>query len=110
MAQNANKGTDLKPSRQSVPEPIPQPVNLSPGADAELTVVGIGASTGGFEAITELLENLPQQTGMAFVLVQRLDPKHESLFYAVAVLGSKTRLAVPAASILCWRRQNWPRS
>jgi chemotaxis response regulator CheB len=65
MAQNANKGTDLKPSRQSVPEPIPQPVNLSPGADAELTVVGIGASTGGFEAITELLENLPQQTGMA---------------------------------------------
>jgi two-component system CheB/CheR fusion protein len=41
-------------------------------------VVGIGASAGGLEAYTELLHNLPEKTGMAFVLVQHLDPKHTS--------------------------------
>ena len=41
-------------------------------------VVGVGASAGGLEAFTELLEHLPNDTGMAFVLIQHLDPKHES--------------------------------
>ena len=42
-------------------------------------IVGIGASAGGLEAFTQLLRNLPADTGMAFVLVQHLDPKHESM-------------------------------
>ncbi len=42
-------------------------------------VVGIGASAGGFEAYRELLQALPPDTGMAFVLVQHLDPGHESM-------------------------------
>jgi two-component system CheB/CheR fusion protein len=41
-------------------------------------IVGIGASAGGLEAFSELLRHLPEQTGMAFVLVQHLDPKHGS--------------------------------
>jgi two-component system CheB/CheR fusion protein len=41
-------------------------------------IVGVGASAGGLEAFTELLESLPLDTGMAFVLVQHLDPQHES--------------------------------
>lgn len=41
-------------------------------------IVGIGASAGGFEAFSDLLRYLPEQTGMAFVLVQHLDPTHES--------------------------------
>ena len=41
-------------------------------------IVGIGASAGGLEAFTQLLQNLPTDTGMAFVLVQHLDPDHES--------------------------------
>jgi two-component system CheB/CheR fusion protein len=41
-------------------------------------VVGVGASAGGLEAFTELLSHLPADTGMAFVLVQHLDPSHES--------------------------------
>ncbi|HEY9606009.1 MAG TPA: chemotaxis protein CheB [Allocoleopsis sp.] len=42
-------------------------------------VVGIGASAGGLEAFTQLLSHLPRDTGMAFVLIQHLDPKHKSL-------------------------------
>ena len=42
-------------------------------------VVGIGASAGGLEAFTRLLEHLPATTGMAYVFVQHLDPTHVSL-------------------------------
>ncbi|HEY8670756.1 MAG TPA: chemotaxis protein CheB, partial [Terriglobales bacterium] len=41
-------------------------------------IVGIGASAGGLEAFTQLLRHLPDNTGMAFVLVQHLDPNRES--------------------------------
>ena len=41
-------------------------------------VVGVGASAGGLEAFTQLLRHLPGDTGMSFVLVQHLDPDHES--------------------------------
>lgn len=41
-------------------------------------IVGVGASAGGFEAFIRILENLPADTGMAFVFVQHLDPTHES--------------------------------
>jgi two-component system CheB/CheR fusion protein len=41
-------------------------------------VVGIGASAGGLEAFTKLLEALPVDTGMAFVLIQHLGPLHKS--------------------------------
>jgi two-component system CheB/CheR fusion protein len=42
-------------------------------------VVGIGASAGGLEAFTSFLRALPADTGMAFVLVQHMDPTHESI-------------------------------
>ena len=42
-------------------------------------VVGVGASAGGFEAFVALLQGLPTDTGMAFILVQHMDPTHPSL-------------------------------
>lgn len=42
-------------------------------------IVAIGASAGGLEAFSELLRALPNDTGMAFVLIQHLDPKHRSI-------------------------------
>lgn len=47
----------------------------SPG---ETAIVGVGASAGGLEAFSELLRNLPVKLGMAVVLVQHLEPTHES--------------------------------
>jgi two-component system, chemotaxis family, CheB/CheR fusion protein len=41
-------------------------------------IVGIGASAGGLDAFSQLLAALPVDTGMAFVLIQHLDPAHES--------------------------------
>lgn len=42
-------------------------------------IVGIGASAGGLEAFRRLLGALPKDTGMAYVLVQHLDPSHDSM-------------------------------
>ncbi|MGA8408392.1 MAG: chemotaxis protein CheB [Candidatus Acidiferrales bacterium] len=52
-------------------------------------VVGIGASAGGLEAFTELLRYLPENTGMAFVLVQHLDPTHESVLQEILARSTK---------------------
>jgi two-component system CheB/CheR fusion protein len=41
-------------------------------------IVGVGASAGGLEAFTDLLSHLPDNSGLAFVLIQHLDPSHES--------------------------------
>jgi len=53
----------------------------------DFPVVAIGASAGGLEAYTELFKALPPNTGMAFVVVQHLDPSHHSL---LADIVSKT--------------------
>ncbi|MDJ1482524.1 CheR family methyltransferase [Cytophagaceae bacterium YF14B1] len=43
------------------------------------TIVGMGGSAGSLEAIEEFLQNVPPDSGIAFVLVKHLDPNHESL-------------------------------
>jgi two-component system, chemotaxis family, CheB/CheR fusion protein len=47
--------------------------------ESEFPIVGVAASAGGLEAFTLLLEHLPVDTGMGFVLIQHLSPDHESL-------------------------------
>jgi two-component system, chemotaxis family, CheB/CheR fusion protein len=55
-------------------------------------IVGIGASAGGLEAFRQLLGALPIDTGMAFVLVQHLDPHHQSIL--AELLSEATPLEV----------------
>src|SRR5688572_13191808 len=62
---------------------------------AAFPVVGIGASAGGLEAMTQLLTRLPARTGMAFVLVQHLDPTHESAL--TTLLSRMTEMPVEQA-------------
>ncbi|HWN69661.1 MAG TPA: PAS domain S-box protein [Haliangium sp.] len=52
--------------------------NRAPGTPARL-IVGIGASAGGLDAFRELLGAQLAQPGAAFLLVQHLDPGHESI-------------------------------
>ena len=42
-------------------------------------IVGIGASAGGLEACSSFLDAMPGDSGMAFILVQHLDPTHQSM-------------------------------
>jgi len=45
----------------------------------QFPVVGIGASAGGLDAVRSFLKALPAKPGMAFVFIQHLSPKHESI-------------------------------
>jgi two-component system CheB/CheR fusion protein len=67
-----------------------------PSGPSGFAVVGIGASAGGLEACTKLLASLPPQSGMAFILIQHLDPKHESMM--VDLLSAHTTMAVLQAA------------
>jgi two-component system, chemotaxis family, CheB/CheR fusion protein len=64
--------------------------------DAGFPIVGVGASAGGLEAFTQLLEHIPPDTGMAFVLIQHLDPTHAS--FLADALNRATKMAVTQAN------------
>jgi two-component system CheB/CheR fusion protein len=54
--------------------------DIKPGATADaVPVIGIGASAGGLEALRDMLSVARLPTNMAFVIVQHLDPNHESM-------------------------------
>jgi two-component system CheB/CheR fusion protein len=55
-------------------------------------IVAIGASAGGLEAYREFFHALPSDTGMAFVLIQHLDPNHESML--TEIIAKTTRMPV----------------
>src|SRR5450631_2756497 len=63
---------------------------------ADFPIVGIGASAGGLEACRKLVDALPEGNGMAFILVQHLDPTHESMM--VQLLADHTSMPVQQAS------------
>jgi two-component system CheB/CheR fusion protein len=59
-------------------------------------IVGVGASAGGLDACRKLLTAIPSDTGLAFILVQHLDPSHESLM--VDLLAGETSMVVVQAT------------
>jgi len=70
---------------------------------AVFPIVGIGASAGGLEALEEFFRHTPANSGMAFVLVQHLDPNHASLLTeilqrttAMKVIEAQDQLSVAA--------------
>jgi len=82
-------------------------VRLSPGGRSLLTngpsrdqgrfpIVGIGASAGGLDACRKFVGALPAGNGMAFILVQHLDPTHESMM--VDLLAGHTAMSVRQAT------------
>lgn len=82
-AQSKSQTKKNSPEGQAVPR--------RPTSDS-FPIVGVGASAGGLEAFTQLLGHLPQKSGMAFVLVQHLAPKHESAL--TELLSRATRIPV----------------
>ena len=73
-------------------EPLAEEVPASSGAS--FPVVGVGASAGGLEALTQLLRALPVDTGMGFVIVQHLAPGHASSLSDI--LSRATKMPVSA--------------
>ncbi|MEO8036877.1 MAG: CheR family methyltransferase, partial [Acidobacteriota bacterium] len=58
-------------------------------------MAGIGASAGGLDAFTDLLSAVAVDTGLTFVLIQHLDPSHDSML--VEILSRATAMPVREA-------------
>jgi PAS domain S-box-containing protein len=80
------------------PEPTTQTDRQAMPVDAEETprlgfpVVGIGASAGGLEAMTQFITAMRPDSGMAFVFIQHLPPERESMM--ADILAHKTEMVV----------------
>jgi two-component system CheB/CheR fusion protein len=86
-----------KSEHKSTPLEVAKAEGILPSEpENDTTIVAIGASAGGIEALSELISNLPADTGLAFVLVQHLDPRHHSLL--TELLGRKTTMRVTEVS------------
>jgi two-component system CheB/CheR fusion protein len=72
--------TTFKPEgRQKKPAHAARQTAPAPPAAVSLPIVGIGASAGGLEALEQFLRRVPAGNGMAFVIVQHLDPTHKGI-------------------------------
>src|SRR4051812_25810048 len=71
----------------------PKISNAAPSTDHPSPyVVGIGASAGGLEALEHFFDNVPRDSGMAFVVIQHLSPDFKSLMDEI--LARRTSLAI----------------
>ncbi len=66
-------------SKKSI-HPEPEKDKTSTGSPiVKFPVVGIGASAGGLEALEQFFQNVPEGSGLAFVVIQHLDPTHAGI-------------------------------
>ncbi len=74
--QNSQPQAGLEPAKQAAPFPV----------------IGLGASAGGLPALKDFFTHMPAESGMAFVVIMHLSPKHES--HVAALLQATTGMPV----------------
>src|SRR5436305_5312268 len=90
------KGPQKPGAARSPPAWRSSPRRRSPLGHDSFPVVGLGGSAGGLDAFRRLLTALPPRAGMAFVLIQHLDPRHASMM--VDLLAGHTPMTVQQAA------------
>jgi|GEM_PF-2778299 len=64
----------------------------SPGGRKRFHIAAIGASAGGLDAVRALLQDLPRNTGVAYIYIQHLSPHHPSTL--ASLLARFTKMPV----------------
>jgi len=88
---NEAKMKSSQPKRANSAKKKPKAKDLAE-RNGSFPIVAIGASAGGLEAYKELFLALPLDTGMAFVVIQHLDPSHKSML--TEIISKTTRMPV----------------
>jgi two-component system CheB/CheR fusion protein len=87
---------DPKPAKAAAPGSPPAASRSRQGAGSTpLLIVGVGASAGGLEALEQFFRNVPAGCGLAFVVVQHLDPTQKGVM--VELLQRLTPMPVAQA-------------
>ncbi|KPQ42917.1 MAG: chemotaxis protein [Candidatus Methanoperedens nitroreducens] len=64
-------------------------VPIKPDEESTFSIVGIGASAGGLEALEKIFINMPHDSGMAFVIVMHFDPTAKSVMADILMRYTK---------------------
>jgi two-component system CheB/CheR fusion protein len=88
----ARRASREKPATKGSASPPEAAEATSAARTTPLPIVGMGASAGGLEAFQKFFSRMPHDTGMAFIVVQHLDPRHATLL--PELLGKITRMSV----------------
>ena len=94
----ASGATEVTGDAGTAPAPAPSTAtdpSSAPAAFSGFPVVALGASAGGLEAFEQFFKAMPPDSGMAFVLVQHLDPSHASILSEI--LQRSTQMPVAEA-------------
>ena len=99
-----SQGKSKVPKRQGQPqahnqnfETVQEPGNKNVlSSENNFPVVALGASAGGLEAFTQFLSGLTPKSGMAFIIIQHLDPSHPSSL--VELLGRISPIPIVEAT------------
>jgi two-component system CheB/CheR fusion protein len=78
----------------NTPESQPELTDHNSGNN-KLLIVGLGASAGGIQALRKFFENVPEDSGMAYVVILHLSPDHDSKLAEVI----RTATKIPVAQI-----------
>jgi signal transduction histidine kinase len=85
----------VKATKVAGSPPAAASVSFNTGAAKRFPIVGIGASAGGLEALEQFFSPVPADCGMAFVVIQHLDPTRKGVMHEL--LARVTRLTVMQA-------------
>jgi two-component system CheB/CheR fusion protein len=86
------RSVGLKSSKRATNVGV-RPPDVVATRDADFPIIGVGASAGGLEALTQFLDKVPEGSGMAFVVVQHLDPTHKGIMPELLQRATRMRVA-----------------
>ena len=92
VANSQNTPNQDNPAVLNIAKGLDQENNPPQKSAGRFPIVGIGASAGGLDALEQFFTHMPSDSGMAFVLVQHLDPTHKSIL--VDLVKRYTRMDV----------------
>jgi two-component system, chemotaxis family, CheB/CheR fusion protein len=93
VGKTAPSTSAAKKGEERRAKPIPRsPTGDGQSAERTFPIVGIGASAGGLEALDQFLRNVPPASGIAFVIVQHLEPTQKD--FMVELLQRATAMKV----------------
>jgi two-component system CheB/CheR fusion protein len=90
--KTSGKAAQRKPASQPKSPPKAAIHAESPEAPPRFPIVGIGASAGGLEALEQFLRHVPSKSGMAYVIIQHLDPTHRGAMVELLQRASPMRV------------------
>ena len=92
MAVNKKPLTKKKAAKQTKAAANAKKIVAKPKKTNDFLIVGLGASAGGLEALEAFFSHMPPDSGIGFVIIQHLSPKHKSIM--ASLLAKDTQMKV----------------